>query len=105
VGIEGDVVVDELAAGGVSRCRADHDVDVVDGLGGERATVGGAAVDQVGVEPIKVFGSERCELQIADDGCDVAVNDPLVALRGRRSEFARTARHPRVDQERPDGES
>jgi hypothetical protein len=84
--------------------RAASRPNVVDGLGGERATVGSAAVDQVCVEPIKVFGPERCELQIADDGCDV-VADPLVAFRRRRSEFATTTRHPRLEQERPDGES
>ena len=53
-------MADEANPDGVSERRANHDVDVVDGLDPEWSIGGGAVVDQVCVEAIEM--SARSEL-------------------------------------------
>jgi hypothetical protein len=56
LGEQGDVDVDELTAGGVGQRGADDDVDVVDGLGGQRGAGESAVGEQIGVELVEMIG-------------------------------------------------
>lgn len=70
---------------GICERGPDDDLDVVHGLWCERPTVTAAAGEQCLIEAFEVFGADRTELDVAQTGLDVVVDDPRVPFPGRRA--------------------
>ena len=102
VGVEGDVVLDEMNPRGVLESGAHDDVHVVHGLGSEPGRLRSAGCKEDGVKPFEVLESELANREMPDCGGDVVVDHPLVAMSGRRSELQATIWHPRLVEETGD---
>src|SRR5699024_4276478 len=75
-----------------------------DGLGGEAGAVPAARVGELGVEGFEVVEPQTAQRDLAKRGDDVAVDEPAVAVGSRFANLPSLARHPRVGQERADGD-
>lgn len=73
----------EMLADRLVERGADHDMDVVDGLGCETGAMAPAGGEEVGVEAVEVFGMQRSQRHRSEYRGDVVVDHPLVPVRGR----------------------
>jgi hypothetical protein len=99
-----DVADDELPLdGNIERGAHDH-VDLEDGLGCETLAVSPAARCQRLVERVEAVGPQPAQRHVADRWVHVPLDEPRVAVGGRRSHVAPLVRHPRVGQEPAEGD-
>jgi hypothetical protein len=86
VGGLGDVAADELTSHRQVERRAEHDVDLVHGLGGEAGAVPPSGLGERVVEAVEVVGSQAPKRNVTEGRVDVVVDEPGVAVGGRSAD-------------------
>lgn len=99
-----DVAVDKVPFDGMVERRADHGVDLVNGLGCEPVSATPASALEVVIQLVEVVGAQSPKGDLAERGSDVAVDEPGVAVGGGRSELAALVREPRIGEELAEGD-
>lgn len=99
VGGVGDVAVEELSAHGEVEGGPHDHVDLVHCLGCEPGPVAARGGGELLVARIEVIGPESSQWHVADGRVDVAVDEPRVAVGGRRPDVAALERQPGIGQE------
>ncbi len=99
----GDVVINEVALDREVQRVADHEVDLVHGLGRERRSRSTPRCEKASVEPVEMVSPKGAEGNRSDGRDDVLVGHPGVPVGSARAHGHALAWEPCLGQEVPDG--